>query len=1074
MPKSYEPANYEDALYERWEASGFFTPENLPDFASRQPYTIVLPPPNATGTLHIGHAMMLAIEDAMIRFARMNGRRTEWLPGTDHAAIATQAKVEGIIWKEEKKTRHDLGREELMRRVQDFVEGSRNRIRLQTRKMGASLDWSREAFTLDEPRSRAVRTIFKKMYDDGLIYRGKRVINWCTRCASTLSDDELEHETRDTTLYYFKYAADFPITIATTQPETKLGDAAVAVHPSDARYKKFIGKEFSVAFGGTGGVNLKLKIVGEHTVEPEFGTGALGVTPAHSMVDYTMANTHDLPLLEVIGEDGNMTTGAGSAYANLTIREARAKLVEWLRTNNLIEKEEKISQNVPVCYRCKSEVNPLPKLQWFVGVNKTFALRQSDRHPLVGLSDGAATTIKEVMRHVVETEQVKIIPDRFNKTYFNWVENLRDWCISRQIWYGHRVPVWYCAGGCADPIVTTEVPQACPNCSAAVEQDPDTLDTWFSSGTWTFSTLGWPYTRVIFVRHGEAEHNVQGILDDGTGGQKFGLTKKGKKQVQDLADLLKKENVVEIFSSPLVRAQETAEILTAELGVSVHTDNRLREIGVGKYVGQSDKNFSKTRGPLDKWFNEAPDGIEPFISIKERTGDFLAEILKEYAGRTVVVVSHGDTIAVARNYGTAKTFASGDYPVTGGMAVCEFAPDGSQIGDLPIYHPTDVLETGYDIIFFWVARMILMTTYALGEVPFRTVYLHGLVRDDQGRKMSKSLGNAIDPLDVIPKYGTDAVRLSLLLGQSPGNDLKLSEDKIAGFRNFTNKLWNISRFILSQESESMRGEFPAGPLTELDQWILSRLGVVSREVTDALQKYEFSRAGETLRNFTWDELADWYLEGAKAEGGKHEVLHFILVQLLKLWHPFMPFVTEAIWQEAFAEDAQDFLMIAAWPQTENLPLYPAAEEKISHVKNIVSAIRALRAEYGVAPRAIVPATIVTKLTKKLADQQTLIEKLARCEILWLNVGEPPAGQLATVIAEGTITIPKPEATGNPDEKIRLEMERDEIEHYIARLTAKLNDPEFLARAPSAVVAKEKAKLNEAEEKLAALEKRLGK
>lgn len=1078
MPKAYEPQQFEDSIYAQWEESGSFIPENLPDFASREPYTIVVPPPNATATLHIGHASMLAIEDSLIRYHRMNGKRALWIPGTDHAALATQNVVEKMILKEEKKTRHDLGREELVRRIDDFVDSKRDRIKLQFRKMGASLDWSREAFTLDEERSLGVRVMFQKMFKDGLIYRGKRVINWCSRCASTLSDDEVESKARKSVLYYFKYGHEFPVTIASTQPETKLGDAAIAVHPSDERYTAMIGKTIEVPFGGAGGTKLSIRVIADHNVEKEFGSGALGVTPAHSNVDYQMALQHDLPLIQIIGEDGRMTAEAGRDYAGLTLEEAREKVVAWLRAENLIEKEEEIDQNVPVCSRCETEILPLPKLQWFVDVNKKFAFKQSKRKPIAGFEAGQMVTLKDTMRHAVATDQVNILPERFDKTYFNWVDNLRDWCISRQIWYGHRIPVWYCeqqkTAECAEPICSVDDVLMCPHCNGSVTQDPDALDTWFSSGMWTFSTLGWPYTRVIFVRHGQAWSNVNGVMEAEIFDAQNGLTDEGKKQVAHCGDLLVGENPVAIIASPVLRTKETAEILSEKMGLEIRFDDRIREVGTGDLEGKTIEEFLQARGPLNNWYSTAQQGIEPYMEIKKRSEEFMQDLLEEFKGRTVVVVTHGATISLLKNYGVSAVETTEEYPVNGHATIHEFDASGSQVGDLQTYHPNDVLETGYDILSNWVARMILMTTYALGEVPFKNVYLHGLVRDAQGRKMSKSLGNGIDPLDVIPKYGTDAVRLALLIGQTPGNDLRVSEEKIAGFRNFTNKLWNISRFIVSQDSEERRiisqSEVEDLPLTTMDKWLLSRFAEAARTFSESMEKFEFSRAGEVLRDFTWNELADWYLEGAKVEGGKIIILHYVLQNLLKLWHPYMPFVTEVIWQATYAKNEKDFLMIAPWPEYVSMALYPEAEREFSHAQNVITAIRALKNDYKVPAGAIVPVTIVTKMKQSLALHQMVIEKLSRCEILFADAA--PEGQLASVIEEGVITIPKPESTESPDEKIKLEAERDSVSHYIETLQAKLSNEEFVGRAPAAVIEKERAKLAEAQEKLSELQKRL--
>jgi len=610
LPKTYEPEKYENETFKRWESSGFFNPDEcIRQGVTKKKapsFSVVLPPPNVTGTLHMGHAAMLAIEDVLVRYHRMKGDRTLWVPGTDHAAVATESKVESQLIKEEgyKKPKSELGREKFLERVRKFARESHDTIVNQCKKMGASLDWSREAYTLDENRNRAVRTVFKMMYDDGLIYRGFRVINWSVKGQSTCSDDELVYVERPAKLYYFKYSKNFPITIATTRPETKLGDTAVAVHPDDKRYQKYIGQKFTVDVGAA--QLLTIQIIADDGLDPNFGTGALGVTPAHSAIDFEIYQKQkaigmDIGLIQVIGEDAKMTPAAGKAYAGLTAKEAREKFVEYLKKNGLLEKEEDIIQNVGTSDRFQDVVEPLPKTQWFVDVNKKFVLKHSK---IEGVRSGSKVSLKELMQKAVKGGDITILPGRFVKTYFNWIDNLRDWCISRQIWFGHQIPVWYKAG---EMYCGVEAPKG-----EGWKQDPDTLDTWFSSGLWTFSTLGWP----------------------------------------------------------------------------------------------------------------------------EKTDD------------------------------------------------------------LKTYHPTSVLETGYDILFFWVARMILMTTYTLGEVPFGTVYLHGLVRDEEGRKMSKTLGNIIDPLDMVKDYGTDATRLSLLIGSAPGNDLKLSVEKIAGFRNFANKLWNISRFMM--------------------------------------------------------------------------------------------------------------------------------------------------------------------------------------------------------------------------------------------------------------------------------------
>ncbi len=871
MAKAYAPEEYENSLYAKWEASGFFNPDNLPG-KRPEAFSIVMPPPNVTGTLHLGHAVMLAIEDAMIRFARMRGKKTLWLPGTDHAAIATQTKVEKLILEKEGKTRQALGREEFLARVNKFAVESHDTIVNQVRKMGSSCDWSREAYTLDEPRAVAVAEAFKRLYDLGLIYRGDRVVNWCPRCASTLADDEVEYKEGTAKFYTFRYDENFPLEISTTRPETKFGDTAVAVNPGDERYKQYVGKEFSADFCGR---PLKLKIVADRAVDKEFGTGALGVTPAHSVVDEKIARENDLPFVAVIGEDGRMTENAGK-FAGLTVLEAREAIIKELRSRKLIFKEEEVPQNLSVCYRCSTAIEPLPKLQWWLAVNKPFAFKQSKDHPIEDVGDGEKITLKDLMIHAVKSGQIQIIPDRFVKTYFHWIENLRDWNISRQLWFGHEVPVWYRDG----EIKVGESPK-----EKGWSRDTDTLDTWFSSGLWTFSTLGWP--------------------------------------------------------------EETKEL---------------------------------------------------------------------------------------------KTF-----------------------------HPTAVLETGYDILFFWIARMILMSLALRGEVPFKTVYLHGLVRDEEGRKMSKSLGNIIDPLDMIKKYGTDAVRLSLVLGTTPGNDTKLSEEKIAGFRNFTNKLWNIGRYVLttteSGNREQRTGNKQPKPLTLPDRWIISRLAATTAEVTRHLENYELSPAGEMLRDFTWGDFADWYLEIAKVQAkakGKvpantEAILRYVLANILKLWHPFMPFVTEAIWAELGA--SKELLIVTEWPKLETTK---SAVEMVG-LKELVSVIRDLRANYKVEPKQKLKA-YVRGIDKKTVAELPWLERLTGTTI----AREVPktVEKLAKAVS-GNYEIFL-DVTGGADagrERERLEKEAANLEKYVSAIEAKLGNNEFAAKAPPVVIEKEKGKLVTAREEL---------
>ena len=731
--KPYDAKANEESLYTFWEASGFFNPDVCIEHgvadSAQESFSIVLPPPNVTGTLHIGHAAMLAIEDTLVRYNRMQGKPTLWLPGTDSAAIATQSKVEKIISKEEGKSRHDLGRDELLRRVDAFAEESKNTIINQTKRMGSSLDWSRYAFTLDETRYHAVMSAFKKMFDAGLIYRGNRIVNWDPKGQTTISDDEIVYEERKAKLYTFKYGKDFPIPISTTRPETKVGDTAVAVHPDDERYLEFIGKEYDIVFCD---VHLHIKVIADESVEKEFGTGALGVTPAHSQTDWEIADRHNLTNRpQIINEYAKMIVDG--RLSGMKVGEAREAVVAWLREESLLTSEEDVDQNVSTAERTGAIIEPLPKLQWWIDVNKEFTMGHSE---IPGITEGDTVTLKTLMHKAVSAGGVTIFPDRFVKTYDNWINNLRPWCISRQIWYGHRIPVWYRSAPQSELEIYcgTSAPEG-----EGWEQDSDTLDTWFSSGLWTFSTLGWP----------------------------------------------------------------------------------------------------------------------------------------------------------------------------------------EQTSDMKRYHPTTLLETGYDILFFWVARMVLMSTFLTGELPFKHVYLHGLVRDAKGKKMSKSLGNVIDPLDMVEKYGADATRLSLITGAAPGNDVPLSEDKIRGYKHFANKLWNITRFVLTSVGDTAPTK---DSLNQLDSALILELDELTKTVNGHFSTYRIDLACDAIYQYLWKRFADEIIEESKPilSGGDIEaiksrqyVLTAILTTALKLLHPFMPFVTEAIWQNLpknVRGNERDILMVATWPK----------------------------------------------------------------------------------------------------------------------------------------------------------------
>lgn len=710
----YNPSTEESVAYTLWEQSGYFNPEKMIadgyTKADATPYTIVLPPPNVTGTLHMGHALGGTVQDILIRYKRMNGFRTLWIPGTDHAAIATQSKVEGDIKKKEGLSRHELGREELLKRVNAFAQESHDTMVGQIKALGFSCDWSREAFTLDDKRNLAVRTIFKKMYDEGLIVRKHRIVNWDPKGQTTISDDEIVHEARKAMLYTFKYAKDFPIAISTTRPETKVGDVAVAVHPSDERYTQYIGKEYDVMFCGA---PLHITIIADEAVEKDFGTGALGVTPAHSTIDWEMADRHDLPRPQVINEYAKMIgVPEDSPVFGKKVSEARDIVVQWLRTEGLLIDEKETDQNVSTAERTGGIIEPLPKLQWFIDVNKPVSTRNGK-------------TLKELMLDPITSKEIRFFPDHFTKTYFNWVENLRDWCISRQIWYGHRVPVWYKGEElyCGIDAPTED----------GWMQDEDSLDTWFSSALWTFSTLGWP----------------------------------------------------------------------------------------------------------------------------------------------------------------------------------------EQTKDLEIYHPTNVLVTAYEIIFFWVARMILMTEYELATIPFHDVYFTGVVRDNQGRKFSKSLGNGIDPLDVAAKYGSDAGRMALIIGTAPGTDMKLAEDKIKGQKLFANKLWNIARFILS----NTEGMDLSASLTASDRALYEAWKTEAKAITTDIEDYNLHTASEAIYHYIWDTLASSILEESKplllsddvaTKQSRQKLLYTLLTESITVLHPFMPFVTETIWQ-LLPQKERPLLMITPWP-----------------------------------------------------------------------------------------------------------------------------------------------------------------
>jgi valyl-tRNA synthetase len=864
LPKNFQASDHEDQWLKKWRDSGYYNPDNL-DLPPEAPsYTIVLPPPNITDKLHIGHSVMLAIEDLFIRYKRLQGYRALWLPGTDHASIATQTVVEKKLKKEQGLSRHDLGREKFLEEVWSFLKNTQATILNQVDKMGSSLDYSRLAFTLDESRQSAVTELFIQMYNNGLIYRGERIVNWCPSCQSTLADDEVEHEEQSAKLYTFKYSTDFPIAISTTRPETKLGDTAVAVHPSDERYKQYIGQTFNLNFCGQ---PLSIKIIADHNVDMSFGTGALGVTPAHSQVDWQMAEANDLPIIKVINEQANILPGFGS-FSGLSTLEARAAIVEQLQSAGLIISAEDISNNLSVCYRCDSAIEPLPSKQWFVAVNKPVAR-------LGGLS------LKAKALEAATSGEIEFLPERFSKKYTDWMSNLRDWCISRQIWFGHQIPVWYKGD---EVFVGTQQPGG-----EGWTQDPDTLDTWFSSGMWTFSTLGWP-----------------------------------------------------------------------------------------------------------------------------------------------------------------NTFQN-----------------GQKSGDLAKFHPTQVLETGFDILTLWVSRMIMMSYYAIGERPFEKVYLHGLVLDKNGKKMSKSKGNGVDPLDIISVYGADALRFSLLNGSTPGNDQRFSEDKIGTARNFVNKLWNIGRYIIAQ-LPAERQEINYDQLGLADRWILSRWERAKFSATTALDNCDYSLASDILKDFTWNELADWHLEASKFDKNDSTIalLHLIIEELLITWHPFIPFVTETLWSYL---NKPDLLMVAKWPQAG--PSHwqnDQAENEFNQIIEAITAIRNARSANKIEPAKKLPALIITENTELFDQYRALLTNLrtglSTMEVVTSATVPSEAIFAKTATADIYLSIP----IDKNQERERLSQELSATENNITRLQNQLANTEFVHNAPTAIVDKEKVKLQLAQEKAQAL------
>ena len=855
LPKNFEPQSFETNIYAEWESKGYFTP--AVDH-TKPPFSIVMPPPNITGQLHMGHALNNTIQDIIVRHKRMQGYSTLWLPGTDHASIATEVKIVEKLH-EEGIEKEDIGREEFLKRAYEWKDKYGGRIVGQLRRLGCSCDWTREAFTMDERCSKAVRDVFVNLYRKGLIYRGSRIINWCPHCHTALSDAEVEYEPQDSNLWHIRYPyADGSgyMVIATTRPETLLGDTAVAVNPKDPRYTDKVGKMLKLPL-----TDREIPIIADDYVELDFGTGCVKITPAHDPNDFEVGLRHSLPVIRIM-DDGGVINENGYAYRGLDRDEARKRIVKDLEAQGLMEKIEPYTHNVGVCYRCHSTVEPVVSKQWFVKMEKL-----------------AAPAIK-----AVKNKKISFIPERFSKIYFNWMENIKDWCISRQLWWGHQIPAWYCED-CGEVVVEKTDPEVCPKCgSKRLKRDEDVLDTWFSSALWPFSTLGYP----------------------------------------------------------------------------------------------------------------------------------------------------------------------------------------DETKDLKYFYPTNLLVTAYDIIFFWVARMIFSGLEHMGEIPFPEVLIHGIVRDAEGRKMSKSLGNGIDPIMLIDKYGADALRFSLTTGVAPGSDIRFSEDKMEPSRNFLNKLWNAARFVLMNEEGVNIPEMGTFNYTSADKWILYKLNVTVKEVNTYLKKYELGMANAKLYDFIWSDFCDWYIEltkpalyggSQKKKGEALAVLNYVLKQILKLMHPFTPFITERIWKEC---GECGTIMLESYPAYSKKFVFTAEHRRFERVKEIIRAVRNVRAEMNVAPSKKINLCISGEAEKYLKRNETYLKKLANVEnITYVKSKEEVDGKFVSIVAaDAEVYIPLGDVVDPEKETARLEKELKSIENEIRRGEGMLRNTGFVSKAPEALVEAERVKLAE--------------
>ncbi len=867
LDKIYDPKQFEDRTYAFWLKGNYFHAEVD---ENKTPYTIVIPPPNITGQLHMGHALDNTLQDILIRYKRMQGFCTLWMPGTDHASIATEAKIVEAMRKEGL-TKDDLGREKFLERAWDWKEKYGGRIIEQLKKLGSSCDWERERFTLDEGCSKAVNEVFVKYFEKGLIYRGERIINWCTHCLTSISNAEVEYEDQAGNFWHLRYPLSDGsgyLNLATTRPETLLGDSAVAVNPKDERYKDFIGKTVTLPL-----VGREIPVVADSYVDMEFGTGVVKITPAHDPNDFEVGARHNLPIINVMTDDAKITSDYPK-YAGMDRFEARKAIVKDLEEGGFLVKVEEHAHNVGTCYRCSTTIEPRVSLQWFVK-----------------MADLAKPAIE-----AVRSGDINFIPERFDKNYFNWMEDIRDWCISRQLWWGHRIPAYYC-DECGEVVVAKETPEKCPKCGGThFTQDPDTLDTWFSSALWPFSTLGWP--------------------------------------------------------------EKTKEL---------------------------------------------------------------------------------------------------DY-----------------------FYPTNTLVTGYDIITFWVSRMIVAGMEHMGKKPFDNILIHGLVRDAQGRKMSKSLGNGIDPLEIISEYGADALRFALATGNSPGNDMRFSEDKITSSRNFANKLWNASRFILMNVGDDIEADTLPATLSVEDKWFVSKCNKLIKEVTDNLDKFELGMAVQKLYDFIWDIMCDWYIELAKPrlqEGGEaaktaQQTLVYVMDKTLKLLHPFMPFITEEIWQ-AIPHNGES-IMISDWPKYKEELNFAKEEEEFEVLIDAIKAIRAQRSSMNVPPSKKADLFIETQKGSIFENGDMFLKRLASANEVHIGEKFEIEDAVQIVTNDARVLIPLKELIDREKELARLTKEKETCEKDYKMISGKLQNPGFLAKAPQAVVDGEKVKLEKITEKLKLIEESLKK